>query len=256
MTSVFTVPTNGGDPGPGAEVGLIAVRAVAGRRPDDGGRGFAAALRSTGTTEHWLVYDDGARSRLPVRRWHGPPEPATAEVVARCTGPTLDLGCGPGRLILALARAGITAIGVDVNAYAVATARARGAVAIHRDVFEPLPGEGRWAHAILLDGNIGIGGDPVALLRRCRALLDPAGTVLVELEPPGPGLWQGHARIATTARTGRLVLGPVFRWARLDARAAHHVAARAGLAVREIVQHGGRWFGELAVSLPRPATKR
>ncbi|MFC3499684.1 class I SAM-dependent methyltransferase [Micromonospora krabiensis] len=256
MTSVFTVRTNGGDAGPGAEAGLIAEHTRAGGPPVDGGRGFAAALRSRGSDEHWLVYDDGARSRLPARRWHGPPEPATAAVVARCAGPTLDLGCGPGRLTLALARAGVTAIGVDVNAYAVATARARGAVAIHRDVFEPLPGEGRWAHAILLDGNIGIGGDPVALLRRCRALLDPAGTVLVELEPPGPGLWQGHARIATTHRTGRLALGPLFRWARLDTRAVHHVAPHAGFAVREILQRGGRWFGELNVSRPGPATKR
>ena len=29
-----------------------------------------------------------------------------------------------------------------------------------------LPGEGRWHHVPLADGNIGIGGDPVPLQRR------------------------------------------------------------------------------------------
>ena len=47
----------------------------------------------------------------------------------------------------------------------------RGGAALRRDVFAPLPGEGRWYTALLADGNVGIGGDPVALLqpapRRC-----------------------------------------------------------------------------------------
>ncbi|RKN22524.1 class I SAM-dependent methyltransferase [Micromonospora musae] len=209
--------------------------------------GFATALRDRDGEGHWLVHGDGVRQRLPVRRWHGPAEPVTAEVVARCVGPTLDLGCGPGRLTVALARAGVTAVGVDLSAYAVAAARARGAVALHRDLFAPLPAEGRWAHAVLLDGNIGIGGDPVALLARCRALLGVAGTVLVELEPPGLGLWQGDARVASPRRPGTSTLGPVFRWARLDIRAVHQVAAHARLTVRGVFRRGGRWFGELAV---------
>ena len=32
---------------------------------------------------------------------------------------------------------------------------------LRRDLFAPLPGEGRWHHVLLADGNIGIGGDPV-----------------------------------------------------------------------------------------------
>nr|WP_236647141.1 class I SAM-dependent methyltransferase [Micromonospora acroterricola] len=203
-----------------------------------------------------MVHGDGVRSRLPVARWHGPAEPAVAAVVARCAGPTLDLGCGPGRLTLALTRAGLTAVGVDVSADAVRMTRARGAVGLRRDLFDPLPGEGRWAHAVLIDGNIGIGGDPVALLRRCRALLATAGTVLVELEPPGAGLWQGHARVAAACPAGRLRLGPPFRWARLDARAVHQVAGAADLVVRELFRRGRRWFGELTMPHPpdRPAT--
>jgi hypothetical protein len=48
-------------------------------------------------------------------------------------------------------------------------------------VFDRLPGEGRWPHALLIDGNIGIGGDPTALLARIKALLLPqGGELLVE----------------------------------------------------------------------------
>ncbi|MDG4757661.1 MULTISPECIES: class I SAM-dependent methyltransferase [unclassified Micromonospora] len=196
----------------------------------------------------WLVDGDGVRRSLPVDRWHGDAEPAVAGLVTRCAGPTLDLGCGPGRLTVALTRAGLTAVGVDVSAAAVRLTRARGAVALRRDLFDPLPGEGRWAHAVLIDGNIGIGGDPVALLRRCRELLVPGGTVLVELEPAGAGLWQGQARVAAAHRAGRLLLGPAFRWARLDVHAVHPVAGAAGLGVRQLFRRGRRWFGELGPS--------
>ncbi|MFV2017435.1 class I SAM-dependent methyltransferase [Micromonospora sp. LOL_023] len=207
--------------------------------------GFVAPLDAVVRGGHWLVQGDGTRWRLPVRRWHGAAEPAVDAVVARCTGPTLDLGCGPGRVTAALAGAGVTALGVDVSAQAVSLTRSRGVVAVHRDLFDRLPGEGRWAHAVLLDGNIGIGGDPVALLRRCRELIHPRGTLLVELEPPGVGLWRGHAYVTTVPKHGRHRSGPAFRWARLDVAAVRDTPAASGLAVSDLFRVDGRWFGEL-----------
>lgn len=211
--------------------------------------GFETALAEpvelSGEGAHWLVFGDGERVPLPVRRWHGPPEPALTEVVRRCTGPTIDLGCGPGRLTAALAERGLVALGVDVSAAAVRLARGRGAAALRRDVLAPLPAEGRWAHALLVDGNIGIGGDPVRLLRRCSGLLRPGGTALVELAPPGAGLWRGRAYVTSDGRAGGDERGPAFRWARVGAELAEPLASAAGFRVAAVLPVDHRWFVEL-----------
>ena len=68
---------------------------------------------------------------------------------------------------------------------------------VRRDLFGPLPGEGTWAHVLLADGNIGIGGDPLRLLRRAARLLRPGGTVLVETDARHRALWRGTARLRT-----------------------------------------------------------
>ena len=67
--------------------------------------------------------------------------------------------------------AGQAALGIDVSAAAVRSARRRGAPAARVSVFADVPGDGDWATALLLDGNIGIGGEPVPLLTRVHALL-------------------------------------------------------------------------------------
>lgn len=207
-----------------------------------------AAVPTTVRYRHWLVQADGRSHSLPVRRWHGAPEPAVEAVAARCAGPAIDLGCGPGRLTVALARRGLVTLGVDISAEAVRLTRARGVAALRRDVFDPLPGEGRWAHALLIDGNIGIGGNPVGLLRRCAVLLAADGTLLVEVEPPGTGLWRGRAQVMSgvPGRTPRR--GPELPWARVGVDALGRTAATAGLRVADTFRCGPRWFAELARS--------
>jgi glycosyltransferase A (GT-A) superfamily protein (DUF2064 family) len=195
-----------------------------------------------GAGGHWLIHTDGQGIPLPVHRWQGPPEQAVRAVVDRCAGPTVDVGCGPGRAAAEVAGRGLISLGIDISARAVRLARRRGAAALRRDVFDPLPAEGRWSHVLLLDGNIGIGGDPIALLRRCAALLAPGGTVLVELDSPGAGKWQGTATILCERSRHR---GPSFPWARLGVEAVHQVAAEAQLTVRAVFQRDGRWFAEL-----------
>ena len=169
---------------------------------------------------------------LPVSRWHAEPDSFDELLLARCHGHTLDIGCGPGRLT--------SALGVDISPVAVELARLRGALALCADVFDRIPAEGRWRHVLLADGNVGIGGDPVVLLRRVAALLEPTGTALVELDQPGTGLRRDSARLL---RAGQSTAW--FPWARVGTDAVAEPAAAAGLVVRATVGAAGRWFAEL-----------
>jgi SAM-dependent methyltransferase len=200
--------------------------------PTELGAVFDAAL--AGHSQR-LVRGDGVVLPLAVQRWHDDADGDDGWLLERCTGATLDLGCGPGRLVVALADRGVPALGVDVSVQAVERCLERGAAVLHRDAFERLPGEGRWDHVVLADGNIGIGGDPVALLRRCRELLADGGTILLELEP-GAALWCGAAYLESAPDDSFDVLdagGPWFPWAVLGPLAVDEVAAEAGLVVRE-----------------------
>src|SRR5205085_797765 len=150
------------------------------------------------------------------------------------------VGCGPGRLVLGLARRGEVALGVDPAPAACALARNRGAAVLQRSVFDPLPGQGRWRTVLLADGNIGIGGDPARLLRRCRELLAPGGRLHVELAAPGTPSWSGTARISAG--------GPAsepFGWAVLAVGDLPAPAAAAGLRVLDTWTEADRWFATL-----------
>ena len=184
---------------------------------------------------------DGRTSALPVQRYLGPLTAADEDVLARAAGPVLDVGCGPGRHVVALARRGSLAVGVDVSPVAVRIARERGATVVRASVFDRIPGAGRWGTALLLDGNIGIGGRPTALLARLQRLLRPDGLVLVELDAPGSAGGRTRIRLETVDE-----VSDWFRWAYVAADAIGGHAAEAGLRVRESWESDGRWFACLA----------
>jgi SAM-dependent methyltransferase len=195
---------------------------------------------NTGLVAATLRLPSGEHLSAGAGRWCGPLTSDDDELLARAAPPVLDIGCGPGRHVLALAERGKIALGIDLTPPVVALARRRGAPVLHRSVFARVPGAGRWRTALLLDGNVGIGGDPVGLLRRVAALLCRDGAALVELEPPG------RAGRVTTAR---LELdgssGPWFPWTQLSIEELAGVATSSQMIVTETWRRGSRWFAEL-----------
>jgi SAM-dependent methyltransferase len=186
--------------------------------------------------ETCLELDTGEREPVPTWRWRADSDAADRLLLDRCCGPTLDVGCGPGRLTRALLDRGIPAVGVDSSAVAHRLTTDRGGLVLRRSVFDPVPGEGNWRHVLLADGNIGIGGDPARLLGRARELLVPGGGALVEVHPPGTGVRVGHANFGG---------GPWFRWARVGADAIRGLAGPAGFRAGWAAHRGDRWFVEL-----------
>lgn len=184
-----------------------------------------------------LVSVDGERIDLAVDRWRAAPDTVERALLAGVPDPVLDVGCGPGRIVAALAALGRVALGVDPSPAAIVEAGRRRAPALRRSVFDPLPGERRWGTVLLLDGNIGIGGDPEGLLARAAALVRPGGLVVAEVDPPGT-----PTRALTVRVVARGDAGPWFPWARVGAHDFGDLATGAGLRPAGVDVDGGRWF--------------
>ncbi len=212
------------------------------------GRGLADAARASGPSRYRAVADDGSRRRLPLRRWIGQAPVEEIELLERAAPAVLDVGCGPGRHLACLGRLGIPALGLDIAPYAVALARARGCRVLRRSVFERVPGAGSWGTALLLDGNVGIDGDPLRLLRRVASLLRPGGMVLAEFEPP-----QAASREVRLRIEGVDEVSEWFPWAWVSVDDAEGLSAAAGLELRGAWSSRGRWFARLGV--PRGARR-
>jgi SAM-dependent methyltransferase len=133
------------------------------------------------------------------------------------------------------------ALGVDVSPVAVEIVRSAGLPVHLGSIFETIPHEGTWSTALLLDGNIGIGGDPRALLARCREVLRPNGDIIVETHPDAS---------RDRAYEGSLVghdghVSDLFPWAEVGRAALAAHAADAGLRVAQGWGGDGRFFSRL-----------
>ena len=176
---------------------------------------------------------------LRLDQWDRPADEDDLTMLSRCLGPTLDVGCGPGRLTAALSDLGGVVLGIDVARSAVGLTRRRGAAALRRDVFDAVPGEGRWGTALLADGNVGIGGDPVALLTRLREVLAPGGRVVAEVAGSGTPRTDDWATLDCGDEQ------TVIRWSVVGIDAIDRIAEQTGLAVVELLRCGARWCAVL-----------
>ncbi len=197
----------------------------------------------------WISDTDGVHHPLPIARWIGgasatqQDRDADLAILELCQAPTIDVGCGPGRFTGALVNRGIRALGVDISATAVAMTERRGAPALQGDVFGVMPGSGTWKRVLLADGNIGIGGDPVRMLRRARQLLHPTGLVVAEIDSRPTGVSTRLQRWETHHHVGRW-----FPWAHVGSDAVEVLAASSGLVLQKTVALWGRCVVALSVA--------
>jgi len=124
-----------------------------------------------------FVQADGTSRVMAVHRWTRDASPADLRLfVSHCQGPTLDVGCGPGRLTAAVTDRGFYALGIDISAEAVLQTRARGGAAVCHDVFAQLSASMAWKHVLLATATSGwaairsacLGGSPSSWLPTAR----------------------------------------------------------------------------------------
>ncbi len=193
----------------------------------------------------WIRHDDGEVRLLPVHRWlggRGADEAFDEAVTQMCSGATIELGCGPARLVARLIRRGIPALGIDRSATAIRLAGRCGAPALLSDVFKPLPGIGCWQTVLLVDGNVGLGGDPLRILGRAAELLSSGGQCVVEFDAEAIGIRTGWVRLESAHR-----VGPWFRWSSVGVDGAELLAAQVGLTLTSVQMIAGRVITSLAM---------
>jgi len=191
------------------------------------------------SADYHAIGDDGTRRRLPFERWLQRAADEEEQLLEWAVGPVLDIGCGVGRHLVALQRRGVGATGVEISVRAVQIARARGGEVIEGSIFD-VPERTSWGTALLLDGNIGIGGDPERLLSRVAGLLCSGGRALVELDPP-----RTETRMLRLRLEGPHDVSDWIPWAWVGADAIGPIATVAGLTLDDIWSTEQRWFARL-----------
>ena len=129
--------------------------------------------------------------------------------------PALDVGCGTGRVLLPYLRAGLDVDGCDVSADMIALCREKAeregfAPALHVQAMHELDLPRRY-RTIYVCGAFGLGSTRAQdekALGRCRAHLEPGGTLLLDIEVPyaDPKQWplwtkDGRAEIPQAPRS-------------------------------------------------------
>ncbi|WP_209562066.1 bifunctional 2-polyprenyl-6-hydroxyphenol methylase/3-demethylubiquinol 3-O-methyltransferase UbiG [Frigoribacterium sp. PvP032] len=175
-----------------------------------------------------------------VARWSRGADVADLSTILDASS-VLDIGCGPARMVRAAVDRGLGTLGVDVSVTAVAMAVDAGLPVVAGSVFDALPGEGTWDVALLLDGNIGIGGDPTALVARASSVVAPTGSVVVETAADPAVDVAYDAQVVD--EQGRA--SATFPWAEVGREALGRHAAAAGLRVSQTWSVGRRTFCRL-----------
>jgi hypothetical protein len=111
-------------------------------------------------------------------------------------------------------------LGIDISSVAVEAGSGGGSQVLRRHFTDLLPGEGRWGTALLLDGNVGIGGDVHRLLCRCRNLVGSGGLIICEVDPD-PDRHEAYEVVLSVDKC----LSAAMPWASIGMRALQRLAS-------------------------------
>lgn len=208
-----------------------------------GAEPYARALLGGGM-ERLFLTGDGRHSakELDSARWAAEADAVDLGLLRDARGPVLDVGCGPGRMVEAALARGLAVLGIDVSPAVIRLADETGLPVLQRSVFDPLPAEGFWQTVLLVDGNIGIGGDVTAMLARCRDLLAADGEIVAELhrDPTRDRAYEGRLSDIRGNESG------VFPWAEVGLDGIRTRLPALGLRLVSAWSAGGRRFCRLA----------
>jgi SAM-dependent methyltransferase len=124
----------------------------------------------------------------------------------------LDAGCGTGGLLSGLKRAGIAAIGLELDAQAAALAQAKSACPVVVGSIAQLPfAEARFTAILSADVLCHGGVDQEAALAEMRRCLVPGGALLLNLPAYGWMLSEHDRRVDNVRRYSRGALAAVLR---------------------------------------------
>jgi SAM-dependent methyltransferase len=213
-----------------------------------GGEPYARALRATDASVLYLeeLRDDESlsSSSMDFARWNAAADHVDVALLSSVRGPVLDVGCGPARMVRAAVAMRLEVLGLDVSPTAIELGRAAGLPMHEGSVFDAIPAEGDWHTVLLVDGNVGIGGDVARLMARCAELISFDGEVVVELhsDPSRDHRYMGRLVDIHGASSGS------FPWAEVGLTGVSRRASAAGLTMRQAWSAGCRSFCRLAKS--------
>ncbi|MGC7095478.1 class I SAM-dependent methyltransferase [Amycolatopsis lurida] len=170
--------------------------------------GLAQFHRPTGTAGHVVGWIMGRRSSNVARnRW------AVRLLDVQPTDRVIELGCGPGVAIAALAARASrgSVVGVDHSPVMIRQARRRNRAAvragrvrlIHASVENLSLRDGPFDAALAVN-TVGMWPDPAARLRELARLLRPGGRIAVVSQPRCPGATAANSAAAATELAGQL----------------------------------------------------
>lgn len=100
---------------------------------------------------------------------------------------------------------------------------------------------GLWQTVLLVDGNVGLGGDPLRILGRAFELLARGGRCVAEFDAEMIGIRSRWVRLESARE-----VGPWFRWTSVGVDSAATLAAQVGLTLTGVRLIGGRVIASLA----------